>query len=134
MDKHQIISAIQTQEFPAFVAALEGKYGEAFIKKNFAAMGLVAEGDKEGMFDTFGFGNNVNLFRIAHSAIRALGKAEMIAAGSDHSTKAEMVAVMKVIRTIDVMIKKDMGREGIPDAIFSGFMKNKESPKDNEPG
>ena len=127
MDNRSIISAIQTQEFPAFLAALEGKYGEKFIRQNFAAMGLVAENDGSSMFNTFGTGSNINLFRIAHAAIRALGKAEMEGAGPDRSPSAELNAVKRVIATIDKNVLGDLGREGVPDAIFAGYMQNKAS-------
>lgn len=135
MDHREKSSAIQTQDFPAFLAALQNKYGEKYIEKSFAAMGVVAEQDGSSMFDTFGTGTNINLFRVAHALIRALGKEEMKGSPDEGTPGSELKAIARVMNVLWLNISKDLGREGIPDSIFSAFMQNQSpsTPHDQAP-
>lgn len=120
MDHLAIVNAIQTQDVPAFLAALEGLYGQKWVQKNFAFMGILCEEGAAGMFRTMGNGSNANLLKIAHAVIRSL--AAMTKELYPHMD--ELDAIRGVMNTLWMHISSDFHREGVPETIFKGVVEN----------
>jgi hypothetical protein len=118
MDHSTSLNAIQTQDVPAFLAALEAKYGKQWIQRHFAFMAIVCEEGASGLFRTMGNGNNANLLKIAHAVIRS--QAKMIKDAMPHLEELDIAR--NVMNTIWKYISADLGREGVPEAIFKGVM------------
>lgn len=119
MDHMQSVNAIQTQDVPAFLASLEIMYGKKWVEENFALMAIVTEeGSAGAMFRTMGNGTNGNLMKIAHAVIRSIALMTL-----DHHPEVKQIDAIKgVMNTLWLIISKDLGREGVPDSIFSAVM------------
>lgn len=123
------INSIQTQELPSFLNALEETYGKNWIEKNFAFMAILCEEGAASMFRTMGNGSNANLLKIAHAAIRSVAK---MACDQDPSLN-ERQSVANVMHILAINIGGDLGREGVPDAIFKGVMETRKDEEDSSP-
>ena len=130
MDHLQALNEIQTRDFPSFFLVLEEKYGKKWMEKYVAFMAVLCEDSAGGLFRSLGGGRIDNLMRVAHAAIRHAAKFHL----AEGKFKDEKESMAYVISLIGSALLGDLSREGVPDSIFEGVMREKNEKPDEVSG